>query len=201
MRRTKRCADPRTSVTKELHGLATRCGEPGCPEPLIKVADGRRTLNTRVAHIRASAPNGPRADPHMTCAEVNHFDNLLILCLFHATAIDEHVAAHPSETLTEWKRQQHDEATILNAPIELTGDELVEAVTTATRQSATTSRMIELAKAIRAARTTVQRLRREYASDWARREQALAATRRSMPAMWGAETGEPIDTSGCESVV
>ena len=81
---------------------------PDCNQLLYRVEDRHRTLNCRIAHIRASSPNGHRADPMMTCREVNTFDNLLLLCLFRAAQIDDDETwkDYPVEVLNEWKQQQ-----------------------------------------------------------------------------------------------
>lgn len=97
--RTTRCPDPSATVVKQLFGTAVKCGRPTCSEFLYRMENGRHALNCRVAHIRASAPNGPRADPLMTCAEVNAFDNLLLLCPYDAALVDDHWEDYPVEVL------------------------------------------------------------------------------------------------------
>lgn len=196
-KRTKRCADPGQAVSKQLYGLAVGCAEPNCTEPLVKAVQGRRTLNTRIAHIRASSPSGPRADPYMSCDEVNHFDNLVVLCLFHAIEIDEHPEDHPIELLEEWKARQHEEAQVLGTTVELTEDELDEAVQAVSQANASSTALVDLAKAVRAMRTVTERNRRDMSTIWARRDAAVARLQQSMAGqMWDAETGETIDVSG-----
>lgn len=154
--RTKRCPDPGRAVGHKLFGTAVKCARPDCNELLYRLEDGRRTLNCRIAHIRASSPKGPRADPTMTCAMVNAFDNLLLLCLFHAAQIDDDETwqDYPVELLTEWKSQQVLHADLLGSaptPTDAEVDELL--VMSRERDPITRSVTIDLARAVRRLRS------------------------------------------------
>ncbi len=199
-RRLKRCPDPSEAVAKQLYGLASRCGAPECNEPFVKLVDGRRTLNSRIAHIRASGPTGPRADAFMTCEEVNDFDNLIVLCLFHAVEIDEHEDSFPVALLEEWKARQLAESAVLNTPVSLTNQELREAVTAIERGSISTDAIREFAVAARRLRTLAERSSERpmgVTREFARRVEELNL---SMPVMWNSQTGERIKPAAQLSV-
>lgn len=78
------------STIKQLYGTATLCAFPDCSETLLRWVDGIDTpvLNSRIAHIAAASPNGPRYDEGMTDEDRRSFDNLVLLCLTHAEEID-----------------------------------------------------------------------------------------------------------------
>lgn len=190
-RRTKRCTDPTKAMAKQLYGTTSKCGEPDCPEPLIRIVDGRRTLNSRIAHIQGSAPDGPRADPWMTCDEVNDFDNLIVLCLFHADEVDQHVDEFPKEMLREWKARALADHEQLQHPVNLTDHELSEAVATVTRSSVATGALVELAKAIQSLRLAALRSRSAPQASWDRFQRQRDARERER-VIWDAETGERL---------
>jgi len=60
------------------------CALPACEQVLAK-SEWDFILG-RIAHIRAQSPGGPRYDP--TYPDVDHFDNLMILCPNCHTLID-----------------------------------------------------------------------------------------------------------------
>lgn len=102
--------DPTTATVKALYALAFRCAKPDCQRPLYRLDDetGNRTLNSRVAHIHARSPGGPRWI-EMTAEENRAASNLFLLCIEHSYEIDEHPAAYPADLLREWKQGQLDE--------------------------------------------------------------------------------------------
>ena len=189
--RTKRCPDPTVATAKQLYAMASKCGEPDCYEQLVKAIGGRRTLNSRIAHIRASSPTGPRADPYMTCEEVNHFENLIVLCLFHAVEIDEHEDDYPVDLLRQWKARQAADGETLGIHANLSATELVQAVRTLVRSAASTE-VIELAKAARVLRTITERARLAPAEAWRQRAERIAGMNRATPSIWDAVTGERL---------
>jgi hypothetical protein len=98
------------STVKQLYGTAIICAHPDCSEPLLRWVDDLDipVLNSRVAHIRAASPRGPRYDESMTDEERRAFDNLILLCLPHAEEVDLKALAdrYPAETLHQWKAIQ-----------------------------------------------------------------------------------------------
>lgn len=102
--------EPTAATAKELYANSWCCAEPGCQRPLYRVNPdtGRRILNSRIAHICARREGGPRWDPAMSEAENRSTSNLILLCLEHASEVDEHdrVAEFPVSLLREWKRGQ-----------------------------------------------------------------------------------------------
>ncbi|BBU22619.1 HNH endonuclease [Mycobacterium xenopi] len=48
------------------------------------------------AHIRSGRPDGPRYDPDYPSADIDKYENLMLLCPTHHTLIDAHNGdAHP----------------------------------------------------------------------------------------------------------
>ena len=98
---------PTDATVKELYATALRCGQPGCMQALYRVSEtGVRVLNSQVAHIHARRENGPRWNPAITAEENRAYDNLIVLCLEHASEIDITPEHFPAEALREWKRVQ-----------------------------------------------------------------------------------------------
>jgi hypothetical protein len=95
------------STVKQLYGTATTCAYPTCNEPLLRSVEGVATplLNSRIAHICAASPQGPRYNQEMDDEDRRAFDNLILLCLPHAEEIDLKmlVGRYPVETLRQWK--------------------------------------------------------------------------------------------------
>ena len=99
--------EPTNATVKQLYGTALRCGRPGCMQALYRLSDtGERVLNSRVAHVHARRENGPRWNPAMTGDENRSCDNLIVLCLEHASEIDITPEHYPADMLREWKRVQ-----------------------------------------------------------------------------------------------
>lgn len=95
---------------KRLYAHALRCAKPDCSRPLYKQNNdtGDLVLNSRVAHIHARQPGGPRWIE--MSEEDNRADsNLLLLCIEHSYEIDEFPDSFPANLLREWKRAQLDE--------------------------------------------------------------------------------------------
>jgi hypothetical protein len=98
---------PTDATVKELYATALWCGQPRCRQPLYRPSEtGVRVLNSRVAHIHARRENGPRWNPAMTADENRSYNNLIVLCLAHASEIDITPDHFPVEMLREWKRVQ-----------------------------------------------------------------------------------------------
>lgn len=95
---------------KRLYARAFRCARPDCSRPLYKQDNdtGDLAMNSRVAHIHARRPGGPRWIE--MSAEENRADaNLLLLCIEHSYEVDELPDLYPAGLLREWKRAQLDE--------------------------------------------------------------------------------------------
>lgn len=188
--RTARCPDPTATVAKQLFGTAAKCGRPTCNEILYRMENGRPALNCRIAHIRASAPNGPRADPLMTCSEVNAFDNLLLLCPYDASLVDDRWEDFPVETLAAWKRQQIDQATLLGVARPPTDDEISQLIVESRQHdSVTRSASVDLARSVRRLRSEAERTRTEPQRILRERQQAERQLNRGFFG-FDAETGE-----------
>lgn len=98
------------STIKQLYGTATTCAHPDCNEPLLRWVHELDipVLNSRIAHMRAASPRGPRYDETMTDEDRRAFDNLILLCLPHAEEVDLAALAdrYPVQTLQQWKAVQ-----------------------------------------------------------------------------------------------
>jgi hypothetical protein len=122
---------PGLATVKQLYGSALRCAFPGCSEPLfLPSTDGKRSLNSRIAHICARREGGPRWDPDMTSEENRSAANLILLCVQHASVIDlvENVALYPVGLLREWKAAQLDEFDAASGGWSISDDEAVEVI-------------------------------------------------------------------------
>ena len=190
--RTKRCPDPSPAVVKQLFGTAAQCGQPTCNETLYRIENDRPALNCRIAHIRASSPNGPRSDPLMRCDEVNAFDNLLLLCQFHASLIDDSWEDFPVDMLADWKRQQVAHASVLGIARQPTDSEVAELIIES-RSSDTVMRSasVDLARATRRLRSAAERTRDEPRRIEAEQSAAERQLQRGTFA-FNSETGERL---------
>lgn len=101
---------PTPSTVKRLYALAFRCAHPDCPRPLYTQNNetGDLVLNSRIAHIHARSPGGPRWI-EMSAEDNRAEANLLLLCIEHSYEIDEVPERYPADLLREWKRAQLDE--------------------------------------------------------------------------------------------
>jgi hypothetical protein len=102
--------EPRPGTVKALYGRAFRCARPDCQRPLYKQDDdtGDLVLNSRVAHIHARRPGGPRWID-MTAEDNRGPGNLLLLCIEHSYEVDELPDRFPADLLRDWKQTQLDE--------------------------------------------------------------------------------------------
>lgn len=104
---------PTEATIKSLYAHAFGCAFEGCRRPLYRVDDesGVRTLNSRVCHIHARREGGPRWDPNQS-AELNRSEeNLVLMCVEHATVIDDTkmLSIYPPQRLCQLKKNQLDE--------------------------------------------------------------------------------------------
>jgi hypothetical protein len=98
------------STVKRLYAHAFRCANPDCSRPLYTQNNdtGDLVLNSRVAHIHARQPGGPRWIEMPE--EDNRADaNLVLLCIEHSYEIDEFPDSFPADLLRDWKQAQLDE--------------------------------------------------------------------------------------------
>lgn len=75
-----------------------------------RTGEGFAVVVGEEAHIRSGRPDGPRHDPGYPPADVDKYENLMLLCPTHHTMVDAHNGdAHPVEMLVEMKRrhEQH----------------------------------------------------------------------------------------------
>lgn len=102
--------EPTPATVKRLYALAFRCAKPDCTRPLYRQDNdtGDLVLNSRIAHIHARRPGGPRW-VEMSSDDNRADDNLLLLCIEHSYEVDELPDQYPAELLREWKQAQRDE--------------------------------------------------------------------------------------------
>jgi hypothetical protein len=128
---------PSVATVKFLYAHAFRCAFEGCRRPLYRVDEqtGHSTLNSRVCHINARREGGPRWDPNQSKKDNRSEKNLILLCVEHASAIDDAatVAAYQTSRLLEWKKAQFEEYSRLKQcwPIndEMASDAIAESYT------------------------------------------------------------------------
>lgn len=102
--------EPTPATVKRLYALAFRCAKPDCTRPLYRQDNdtGDLVLNSRIAHIHARRPGGPRW-VEMSSDDNRADDNLLLLCIEHSYEVDELPDQYPAEFLRDWKQAQRDE--------------------------------------------------------------------------------------------
>jgi hypothetical protein len=101
---------PTEATVKLLYAHAFGCAFGGCRRTLYKLDDetGVRRLNSRICHINARREGGPRWDPNQSPEENRSEQNLVLMCVEHAAAIDipQTLSNYPAVRLREWKRDQ-----------------------------------------------------------------------------------------------
>lgn len=104
--------DPRSYKRSHIRRLDTlsgnQCASPDCTRSFI-ARDGM-SIVSKICHIAAASPEGPRFDPLMDNDQRRHFDNLILLCDECHTIIDnkENELKYPTSLLIEWKKS-HEE--------------------------------------------------------------------------------------------
>lgn len=123
--------DPTEKTVKQLYGTAFQCGEPECPKPLYRMNNdtGEWLLNSRVAHIHARSPDGPRWDPLMSEEDNRSAPNLVLLCIEHAYEIDDTPQHFPADLLQAWKQRQLADYEAMHRSWLLTDAQAAEAAT------------------------------------------------------------------------
>jgi hypothetical protein len=96
---------PTLATVRELYSHAFTCARPECPEWLYRQETGvaRPVLNSRVSHIHARQPGGPRWKPGMSSEANRSVENLLLMCIPHSYEIDEDETRFSPELLQEWR--------------------------------------------------------------------------------------------------
>lgn len=119
---------PTDATDKRLYATAFRCAKPDCDQPLYRENPdtGEQLLNSRVAHIHARREGGPRWDPAMSEEDNRAFENLVVLCILHASEIDDTPDHFPSEMLREWKAAQLAEHQAAGRAWKLTDSQVAE---------------------------------------------------------------------------
>jgi hypothetical protein len=104
MDKKTKARDYTPSTVKRLHTLSgNECFAPTCDRRLI-AADGE-TVVSKICHIEAASPKGPRYRLAMTDDERRHFNNLILLCDECHQIIDNKAneIKYPVSLLQEWK--------------------------------------------------------------------------------------------------
>jgi hypothetical protein len=121
---------PTDATVRELYGHALSCAFDGCHEWLHKPAEGsaRPVLNSRVAHIHARRPRGPRWLPGMSSEENRAPENLLLICIPHSYEIDSDETRFPADLLRRWREAQLQEYLDVRQAWTLNDDQVAEIV-------------------------------------------------------------------------
>lgn len=91
-----------------------RCAFPGCRQVLTVDMVDTTTGDSFVkpvgeeAHIRSRRPDGPRHDPSYPTAELDEYENLILLCPTHHTMVDANGGAGYSVEQLDRLRRQHE---------------------------------------------------------------------------------------------
>lgn len=97
--------EPKPSTVRRLDTLSgNECACPTCTKKLI--GEDNKSIISKICHISAASPGGPRYNPLMTDEQRRSFDNLILLCDEHHIIIDnkDNEAEFPVELLKKWKR-------------------------------------------------------------------------------------------------
>lgn len=94
-----------TGTTAALYLLSSgTCYAPDCAQPTVRVLDGEPVVNLEIAHIYALEEGGPRYRATYTVEQLNHFSNLLLLCVGHHKLVDKiRPEDFPAPMLLGWK--------------------------------------------------------------------------------------------------
>jgi hypothetical protein len=93
------------STLKRLFSLSgNECASPTCNKKLI--AHDGITIVSKICHIEAASPDGPRYNSKMSDDDRRYFDNLMLLCDECHTVIDNKAneSKYPVALLKEWKK-------------------------------------------------------------------------------------------------
>ena len=106
-----RNSDPsKLTIMQLVANSGGRCQFSGCNKKLfIEGITMKKLNNTNIAHIIASAPNGPRGDEKFSEKLSNKLENLMLMCQEHHKLIDERPNEYTVEILKEMKNSQEEE--------------------------------------------------------------------------------------------
>ncbi|EMN7422352.1 TPA: hypothetical protein KD105_003935 [Vibrio parahaemolyticus] len=99
---------PRQYIPSHVRRLDTlsgnQCAAPECERSLV-ARDGQ-SIVSKICHIEAASPLGPRYNPKMSDEERRHYNNLILMCDECHNIIDnkDNVHLYPTPLLQEWKR-------------------------------------------------------------------------------------------------
>lgn len=126
---TKAHPYPTEATVKRLYASAFRCAKPECSRPLYRVDGntGDLILNSRIAHIHARSPGGPRW-VEMSSEDNRNITNLVLLCIEHSHEVDDFPDNYPADVLRQWKKSQFDEHQRINRGWPLTDSEAGQAI-------------------------------------------------------------------------
>ena len=109
----------------------------------------------------------------MTCGQVNAFDNLILLCPFDASLVDDSCEDFPVDLLADWKRQQVGQSAVLGAARPPTDDEISQLILDSRGQDTVArSASVDLARSVRRLRSASERTRTEPQQILRERDQA-----------------------------
>lgn len=178
----------RSTVMALAHYSGGLCYCPGCPEPVLRVVDGKLHLIVQIAHIRGAFPGGRRYDPLMTDDQRRDLPNLLLLCNPHHQQADseDREKTYTRELLERWKAQREsDPSTALQRLREVTPAALREIVADglSQRDDRLLSALERLGASDREAAALMRGLVDELAEAYSRMRQGLPADIMEMFAM------------------
>jgi tetratricopeptide (TPR) repeat protein len=102
--------DRTMSISLKTHKMlwslaAGRCAFPGCRRELFMDASQTddESLVGEACHIVTQSPTGPRGDPSLTPEQLDHYDNLILLCQVHHKLIDDQPDTYTVQRLLQMK--------------------------------------------------------------------------------------------------
>ena len=92
---------------KVLWGLSgNRCAYPGCNQLLhLEFGEKGTSLIGEECHIEAQHGNGPRFNSNMTEKQIDHYNNLILLCPIHHKIVDDNPEEYTVATLKKMKAE------------------------------------------------------------------------------------------------
>lgn len=173
---------PTEATVKELYAHAFTCAHPDCEQWLYRPGpqSGAPVLNSRVAHIHARRPGGPRWKSGMPSAENRDPSNLLLLCIAHSYEVDDHAERFPAEMLLEWRLEQRRTHDRLRKAWPLSDEEAHEVASVSFDTSALSSKALtDVVRAVERLALNAQRSRPPVAAEaaaWRRTWEHVRAT-------------------------
>lgn len=95
----------RTTIRRLDIFSGNECYEPSCTKRMV--AEDGTSIVSKICHIRAASPNGPRYDATMDDDQRRDYGNLLLLCDEHHTMIDnkDNELIFTVDLLEAWKQE------------------------------------------------------------------------------------------------